>query len=62
MANRDNLNISYPMAAGCIESWDEMERVWRHTFKKLRVNPADAVGVVITEAPFTYKRHREWIT
>jgi actin len=56
IAKRGILNLSYPITAGIVESWEDMEKVWHHTFyNELRVDPAEAVGVVITEAPFTYK-------
>ena len=63
MANRGILDISYPVNAGIVESWDDMEKVWRHTFEdELRVDPAQALGVLITEAPHNPKQNREKMT
>jgi actin-related protein len=57
------LNLSYPIAAGIVESWEDMEKVWHHTFyDKLRVDPAEAVGVLLTEAPRNPKQNREKMT
>jgi actin-related protein len=55
-------NLSYPIVDGIVESWEDMEKVWHHTFKKLRVDPDEAVGVFITEAPGNSKQNREKMT
>jgi len=63
MAKRGILNLSYPIAAGIVESWEDMEKVWHHTFyNELRVDPAEAVGVLLTEAPRNPKQNREKMT
>ena len=55
MAKRDLLNLSYPIAAGIVESWEDMEKIWHQTFyNEIWVDPAEAVGVVLTEAPLNY--------
>jgi actin len=62
-ARRDILNLSYPIVAGIVDSWENMEKVWHHTFyNKLRVDPAEAVGVFLTEAPRNPKQNREKMT
>jgi len=59
-ARRDVLNLSYPIGTGVVESWDDMEKVWHHTFDdELRVDPAEAVGILLTEIPVKSKRYRE---
>ncbi len=59
-ARRDVLNLSHPIATGVVESWDDMEKVWHHTFDdELRVDPAEAVGILLTEIPVKSKRYRE---
>lgn len=59
-ARRDDLNLFYPIATGVVESWDDMEKVWHHTFDaELRVDPAEAVGILLTEIPLKSKRYRE---
>jgi actin-related protein len=63
MAKKSVLNLSYPIAAGIVESWEDMEKVWHHTFyNELRVDPAEAVGVLLTEAPRNPKQNREKMT
>ena len=54
------LNLSYPIAHGKVENWDDMTRVWHHTFYTcLRVNPAEITGCLLTEAPLQPKENRE---
>jgi len=54
------LNINYPIAAGIVESWEDMEKVWHHTFyNELRIAPNEAKGVLLTEAPRNPKKNRE---
>ncbi len=60
MAKRGILNLKYPIACGIVESWEDMEKVWHHTFyNELRVSPEEANGVVLTEAPLNPKANRE---
>merc|ERR1712216_559337 len=49
---------------GMVVNWDDMERVWHHTFfNELRVNPSDDIGcVLLSEAPLNPKVNRETIT
>lgn len=57
---RGILNLNYPIAAGIVESWEDMEKVWNHTFyNELRVSPDEATGVLLTEAPRNPKANRE---
>jgi len=59
-AKRGMLDLNYPISAGIVESWDDMEKVWNHTFyNELRVNPSEVEGVLLTEAPRNPKGNRE---
>jgi actin len=50
MQKRGILNLQYPIAAGIVESWEDMEKVWQHTFyNELRFAPEEAKGVLVTE-------------
>merc|ERR1719389_126275 len=60
MAKKGICEINYPIAAGIVESWEDMEKVWHHTFyNELRVAPNEAKGVLLTEAPRNPKANRE---
>jgi len=60
MQKKGILNLSYPIRAGIVESWEDMEKVWHHTFyNELRCAPEEANGVVLTEAPLNPKANRE---
>ncbi len=59
---RGILKISYPIEHGIVKDWDDMEKIWNHTFYvELRVSP-DEHPVLLTEAPLNSKVHREWMT
>jgi len=60
MQKKGILNLSYPIAAGIVESWEDMEKVWHHTFfNELRVTPSECTGVLLTEAPRNPAANRE---
>ena len=60
MQKRGILNLQYPIAAGIVESWEDMEKLWHHTFyNELRVAPEECLGVLLTEAPRNPKANRE---
>jgi actin-related protein len=63
-ARRGILNLSYPIADGFVESWEDMEKVWDHTiYNELGVDPNEAVGgVLLTEAFRNPKQNREKMT
>ena len=45
---REELQVKAPIKDGIVNSWDDMEVIWRHTFKnELRVDPRDH-AVLIT--------------
>merc|ERR1712093_654748 len=53
-------NINYPIVAGIVEHWEDVEKVWHHTFfNALRVKPNEIKGVLLTEAPHNPKKNRE---
>jgi len=59
---RGVLKLSYPIAHGIVTSWDDMEKIWHHTYyNELRVAPEEH-AVMLTEAPLNPKANRERMT
>ncbi|KAM9987800.1 hypothetical protein ACTFIZ_003153 [Dictyostelium cf. discoideum] len=56
---RDILNVKNPIERGIITNWDDMERIWHHTFyNELCVAPEEH-PVLLTESPLNSKANRE---
>jgi len=63
MQKKGILNLTYPIDHGIVSSWEDMEKVWHHTFyNELRVSPEECTGVILTEAPRNPKANREKMT
>jgi len=62
IAIRGVLNLNYPIEHGIVTSWDDMEKIWQHTFfSELRVAPEEH-PILLTEAPNNPKSNRERMT
>ena len=61
-AKRGVLNLKYPIDHGIVTNWDDMERVWHHTFFNELRTAADEHPVLLTEAPLNPKQNREKMT
>jgi len=60
MQKKGICDVTYPISHGIVESWEDMEKVWHHTFyNELRVTPSECKGVLLTEAPRNPKANRE---
>jgi actin-related protein len=56
---RGVLKLSYPIEHGIVTNWDDMEKIWEHTFyNQLRIQPEER-KVLLTEAPQNPKKNRE---
>lgn len=57
--NRGLLKLSYPIEHGIVTDWEDMERIWHHTFTKELKTVPEEHPLLITEAPLNPRANRD---
>ena len=59
VAFRGTFTQYYPIKQGIITKWDDMQKIWHHTFNnQLRIKPEEH-SLLLTEPPLNPKQNRE---
>ncbi|KAI0325065.1 Actin/actin-like protein [Cubamyces sp. BRFM 1775] len=57
-SRRGILTVNGPIERGIVTNWDDMEKIWSHTYNELRVSPEEH-PMLLTETPLNPKANRE---
>jgi actin-related protein len=58
-AKSDLLNLRQPIENGIVASWEDIEKLWNHTFYNELMTAPDEHAVVVTEKPMCPRMNRE---
>nr|XP_023397582.1 actin, muscle-like [Loxodonta africana] len=62
LTNRRNLNLLNPISRATVTSWDNMEKIWHHSFyQMLRVAP-EQHPLMLTEPPLSPNSYKEKVS
>lgn len=57
--NRGLLKLTYPIEHGIVNNWEDMERLWNHTYNQDLKTNAEDHPLLITEAPLNPRTNRD---
>ena len=58
VSKRGILTLKFPLEHGIVTNWEDMERLWQHSFSELKVAPEEH-NVLFTEVALNPKANRE---
>lgn len=50
--------LAWPVRHGMVQDWDDMEKVWHHTFYKALMVPPEEVNVLLALHPLTKEQDK----
>ncbi|XP_013369337.1 PREDICTED: actin-85C-like isoform X1 [Chinchilla lanigera] len=57
--NREKLILQYPISRGAINSWDNLEKIWHHSFYQVLRTPPEEHPLMVTESPLNSTSTKE---